>query len=114
MGCRGVAVLPAGMSQERFEWLDRWIGEPDDVIRTPGHRVERQGDLRRVRAAATRSQRNVILNQFCEFGNYLGALQRDRAGARARVRLTSAAGDSRTRLAAFVSASGSARHARRG
>ena len=23
MGCRGVAVLPAGMSQERFDWLDR-------------------------------------------------------------------------------------------
>ncbi|SVB59008.1 uncharacterized protein METZ01_LOCUS211862, partial [marine metagenome] len=25
MGCRGVAVLPEGMSRERFEWLDRWI-----------------------------------------------------------------------------------------
>jgi len=36
MGCRGVAVLPAGMSTERFEWLDRWVTEPDDVIRTPG------------------------------------------------------------------------------
>jgi hypothetical protein len=28
MGCRGVAVLPAGMSDERFEWLDRWIEHP--------------------------------------------------------------------------------------
>ena len=36
MGCRGVAVLPEGMSRERFEWLDRWIEHPEDVIRTPG------------------------------------------------------------------------------
>ena len=36
MGCRGVAVLPEGMSRERFEWLDRWIEHPDDVIRTFG------------------------------------------------------------------------------
>ena len=28
MGCRGVAVLPAGMSQERFDWLDRWVADP--------------------------------------------------------------------------------------
>ena len=36
MGCRGVAVLPEGMSQERFDWLDRWVADPADVIRTPG------------------------------------------------------------------------------
>ena len=36
MGCRGVAVLPEGMSRERFEWLDRWIEHPNDIIRTPG------------------------------------------------------------------------------
>ncbi|MEY2626643.1 MAG: hypothetical protein RJB08_402, partial [Actinomycetota bacterium] len=36
MGSRGVAVLPAGMSKERFDWLDRWVADPADVIRTPG------------------------------------------------------------------------------
>ncbi|MCB0990957.1 MAG: pyridoxal-5'-phosphate-dependent protein subunit beta, partial [Acidimicrobiales bacterium] len=36
MGCRGVAVLPEGMSRERFEWLDRWLDDPNDVIRTYG------------------------------------------------------------------------------
>ncbi|MBJ7398230.1 MAG: pyridoxal-5'-phosphate-dependent protein subunit beta, partial [Ilumatobacteraceae bacterium] len=28
MGSRGVAVLPAGMSQERFDWLDKWVSDP--------------------------------------------------------------------------------------
>src|SRR5579864_7480360 len=36
MGCRGVAVLPEGMSRERFDWLDRWVADPSDIIRTPG------------------------------------------------------------------------------
>ena len=25
LGCRGVAVLPEGMSQERFDWLGAWV-----------------------------------------------------------------------------------------
>ena len=36
MDSRGVAVLPAGMSKERFDWLDRWVSDPADVVRTPG------------------------------------------------------------------------------
>ena len=36
MGCRGVAVLPEGMSKERFAWLEEWVVEPDDIVRTPG------------------------------------------------------------------------------
>src|SRR5262245_15453870 len=36
LGCRGVAVLPAGMSVERFEWLAKWVHDPTDVVRTPG------------------------------------------------------------------------------
>jgi len=37
MASRGVAILPEGMSQERFDWLDRWCEDPaEDVIRTPG------------------------------------------------------------------------------
>ena len=47
----GVAVLPEGMSQERFDWLMAWVADPSDIIRTPGHGVERQGDLRQVRRA---------------------------------------------------------------
>ncbi len=36
MGCRGVAVLPEGMSRERFEWLDSWVVDGSDIVRTPG------------------------------------------------------------------------------
>src|ERR1044071_5719039 len=36
LGCRGTAVLPAGMSRERFDWLERWVADPSDIVRTPG------------------------------------------------------------------------------
>src|SRR6516165_376537 len=36
LDCRGIAVLPAGMSEERFEWLRAWVTRPDDIIRTAG------------------------------------------------------------------------------
>ncbi len=37
MASRGVAILPEGMSQERFDWLDEWCANPaEDVIRTHG------------------------------------------------------------------------------
>ena len=70
MGCHGVAVLPEGMSRERFEWLERWVSDPDDIVRTPGTEsnvkeiYDRCGEL-------ALDPRNVIFNQFAEFGNYL-------------------------------------------
>ena len=36
LGCHGVAVLPAGMSRERFDWLEKWCLAPEDIVRTPG------------------------------------------------------------------------------
>ena len=33
MACQSIAILPEGMSQERFEWLSKIAGE---VIATPG------------------------------------------------------------------------------
>jgi cysteine synthase len=70
LGCRGVAVLPEGMSAERFHWLERWVADPEDIIRTPGteSNVKEIYDECHVLA---RDERNVILNQFSEFGNYL-------------------------------------------
>jgi len=32
MGCHGVAVLPEGMSRERFAWLEDWVVDPGDII----------------------------------------------------------------------------------
>ncbi len=70
MGCRGVAVLPEGMSQERFDWLARWVADPADIIRTPGSESNVKEIYDRC-AELARDPVNVIFNQFSEFGNYL-------------------------------------------
>lgn len=102
MGCRGVAVLPEGMSRERFEWLEAWISDPGDVIRTYGT----ESNVKEIYDACHRLAQdpgNVILNQFSEFSNHLG-----------HYRVTGPALEKvfrhhgRGRLRAFVSASGSA------
>ena len=85
MGCRGVAVLPEGMSRERFEWLERWVAGPEDIIRTPG--VE--SNVREIYDECKRlaeDPANVILNQFSEYPNHLVHHARDGLGARARLR----------------------------
>jgi cysteine synthase len=105
MGCRGVAVLPEGMSRERFEWLDRWIEHPDDVIRTPGTEAnvkEIYDECNRLEA----DESNVILNQFSEFSNHLGHYAVTGPALESVFRHTTSS--RQARLAAFVSASGSA------
>jgi cysteine synthase A len=106
LGCRGVAVLPENMSQERFDWLGRWVQDPSDVVKTPGS----ESNVKEIYDTCARLDRdpaNIIFNQFCEFGNYLvhrtctGAALEKLFGAVARGRPAS-------RLAAFVSATGSA------
>ena len=107
MGSRGVAVLPAGMTQERFDWLDRWVADPADIIRTPGS----ESNVKEIYDACNElahDPANFVLNQFCEFGNHLAPLRGDRPGARARVRDRSPRRRAGLRLAAFVSATGSA------
>ena len=51
MQSHGVAVLPEGMSQERFDWLVAWVADPAGHHPHAGHGVQRQGDLRQVRGA---------------------------------------------------------------
>ena len=102
MDSRGVAVLPAGMSRERFEWLDRWIIEPSDVIRTPGTESNVK-EIYDTCAQLAREPHNVILNQFAEFGNHLAHFQITGAAMQQIFEMTAG-----KRLAAFVAASGSA------
>jgi cysteine synthase len=106
LGCRGVAVLPENMSKERFDWLDRWVTSPTDIVRTPGSESNVK-EIYDTCAALDREPTNVIFNQFQEFGNYV--THRTVTGAAlSRVFGAVAAGNPRARLAAFVSASGSA------
>jgi len=106
MGCRGVAVLPEGMSAERFQWLEAWVAASEDVIRTPGVESNVKEIYDRC-AVLARDPANVILNQFSEFGNHL-AHYAATGEALARVFEHVHAGRPGLRLAAFVSATGSA------
>ena len=106
LGCRGVAVLPAGMSQERFDWLAHWIAKPEDIVRTSGT----ESNVKEIYdkcAELARDPANVILNQFSEFGNYLTHYVCTGPALRA-VFEDAKRGDDGLRLAAFVAASGSA------
>jgi len=106
MQCRGVAVLPENMSRERFEWLDRWVSNPEDVIRTPGS----ESNVKEIYDACHQLEQdegNFILNQFSEFANHIGHYQVT-GRALAHVYTTLRANDATLRLAAFVAASGSA------
>lgn len=105
LGCRGVAVLPAGMSQERFDWLANWVADPTDIVRTPGTESNVKEIYDKCHELA-RDPANVILNQFSEFANYLGHYL---CTGKALERIfEDVAGGKPMRLAAYVSGTGSA------
>ncbi|SHI56665.1 pyridoxal-phosphate dependent enzyme [Parasporobacterium paucivorans] len=68
LSCHSIAILPEGMSRERFEWLRTIAGE---VIATPGSEsnvkeiFDKTWELRRTRKDC------MIFNQFEEMGNHL-------------------------------------------
>lgn len=105
-GCRSVAVLPEGMSRERFDWLESWVESPDDIVRTPGSESNVKEIYDRC-AELGAVPENIVFNQFSEFGNYLGHYQCT-GPAVGRVFEHRAVEDGDLRLAAFVSATGSA------
>ncbi len=70
LGARSVAVLPEGMSPERFRWLEKWMADPADIVRTSGS----ESNLKEIYDAChelAKDRRNVIFNQFSEYGNYI-------------------------------------------
>jgi len=106
LSCRGVAVLPEGMSAERFDWLERWTQDPSDVVRTPGSESNVK-EIYDACAALEREPENAILNQFCEYSNHLAHVT---VTGPALERLARALQDAHPGLsfAGFCSASGSA------
>jgi cysteine synthase len=70
LDCRGVAVLPQGMSKERFDWLRAWVARPEDIVRTPGSESNVKEIYDRC-AELARDPANIVFNQFAEFGNYV-------------------------------------------
>jgi cysteine synthase len=79
LGCESIAILPEGMSRERFEWLESVSGE---IIKTPGSESNvkeifdeccalRETGKSISNSAVCELQDPAIFNQFDEFGNYL-------------------------------------------
>jgi len=68
LACQSIAILPEGMSKERFEWLSRIAGE---VIKTPGSESNVKEIFDKCWELRSSGQDLMIFNQFEEFGNYL-------------------------------------------
>jgi cysteine synthase A len=68
LACESVAILPEGMSQERFDWLANVAG---DVIKTPGSESNVKEIFDKCWELRATGEDLVIFNQFDEFGNYL-------------------------------------------
>jgi len=102
MGCTAVAILPEQMSKERFAWLNE-IGA--EVIATPGCEsnvkeiYDKCWEIRRTRPDC------IIFNQFDEFGN--SAWHYTVTGP-AIEEVFSRIKEKNSRLAAYISATGSA------
>jgi cysteine synthase A len=68
LACQSIAILPEGMSRERFEWLAQVAGE---VIATPGTESNVKEIFDKCWELRRSGQDLVIFNQFEEFGNHL-------------------------------------------
>jgi cysteine synthase len=68
LGCQSIAILPEGMSRERFEWLSKIAGE---VIATPGSESNVKEIFDKCWELRRSGQDLMIFNQFDEFGNHL-------------------------------------------
>ena len=68
LACDSIAILPEGMSKERFDWLATVAGE---VIKTPGTESNVKEIFDKCWELRASGEDIVIFNQFDEFGNYL-------------------------------------------
>jgi cysteine synthase len=68
LSCESIAILPEGMSAERFHWLESVAGE---IIKTPGSESNVKEIFDKCNELRASGEDLVIFNQFDEFGNYL-------------------------------------------
>jgi cysteine synthase A len=68
LACTSIAILPEGMSRERFDWLSKIAGE---VIATPGSESNVKEIFDKCWELRNSGEDLMIFNQFEEFGNYL-------------------------------------------
>ncbi|MDD5089370.1 MAG: pyridoxal-phosphate dependent enzyme [Candidatus Wallbacteria bacterium] len=68
LACESIAILPEGMSSERFDWLKKVAGE---VIATPGCESNVKEIYDKCHELRATRRDIVIFNQFDEMGNHL-------------------------------------------
>ena len=102
LGCESIAILPEGMSRERFEWLSKIASE---VIPTPGSESNVKEIFDKCWELRRSGQDLVIFNQFDEFGNYLWHYAITGSAVEEVINLLLRPGDT---YRGFVSATGSA------
>ena len=69
LGFKSVAILPEGMSKERFNWLEKWVEDKNDIIKTTGT----ESNVKEIYDACNeleKDKNNDIINQFDEYYNY--------------------------------------------
>lgn len=101
LACRAIAILPEGMSKERFEWLRRVAGE---VISTPGCESNVKEIFDKCWELRKSGEDLQIFNQFDEMGNPMWHYT---VTGRAVEELLGAYLTDGKRFAGYVSASGS-------
>ena len=104
LGLKSVAILPEGMSKERFAWLEKWVEDKNDIIKTTGT----ESNVKEIYDACNelaKDPNNVIINQFSEYYNY--AIHRAVTGPSLERSFIKVKGDSNLKARFYVSASGS-------
>ena len=102
LACQAIAILPEGMSRERFEWLSGIAGE---VIATPGCESNVKEIFDKCWELRASGQDLMIFNQFEELGNPLWHYVVTGSAAEEALQAHLKPGD---RIAGFVGSSGSA------
>ncbi len=102
LSCESIAILPEGMSRERFEWLKSVAGE---TIKTPGTESNVKEIFDKCWELRKSGQDLMIFNQFEEFGNYLWHHEVTGSAIEEVLKTVMGAGDS---LHGYISATGSA------
>ena len=104
LGFKSVAILPEGMSKERFDWLEKWVEDKNDIIKTTGT----ESNVKEIYDACNvleKDKNNDIINQFDEYYNY--ATHRAVTGSSFEKSFLKVKGESNLRARFYVSASGS-------
>jgi hypothetical protein len=104
LGLKSVAILPEGMSKERFSWLENWVEAKNDIIKTTGT----ESNVKEIYDACNqlkKDPKNDIINQFDEYYNY--GIHRAVTGPSFEKSFLKVKGESNLKAKFYVSASGS-------